>query len=203
MTRAGCLLLLSIGFSGAAHGESETHTRLTIRGTGSDISVERSEALTAARKPELSRTNPEPTVLAEAIRMKQAGSTDEAIVRYLKRRSARLPVVVDLDTVRQLRAAGAGKSVVRYLASVSAIEIGESGAVGSAAAEYAPSVESSEPAFAGPAYDSGFVGSYGYPGVYSLPSFRAPGSMRIHRIPAFRQPIPTMRTQPGRFRPFR
>lgn len=176
--------LAAIGISLAASGRDETRKRVTIRGTGNDISVERSEALTApARKPELTRAGAEPSVLSEAIRMKQAGRPDEAVLAYLRSHASRLPAVIDLESANGLRRAGAGKPVLAYLASVSAIEIGDSGAVGGG-----PEPASSPR----PEEDAGFAPQYGYPvfGGYSAPGFSprygSRGSQRptgVHRVP--------------------
>ena len=181
--------LAAIGISLAASGRDETRKRVTIRGTGNDISVERSEALTApARKPELTRAVAEPTVLSEAIRMKQAGRPDEEVLAYLRSHASQLPVVIDLESANGLRRAGAGKPVLAYLASVSAIEIGDSGAVGGGP-EPAPSPQPEE--------DTGFEPQYGYPVFdgYSSPAF-APRfhsrgfqrPMGVPRVPASAAP---------------
>ena len=121
--------LITIGLSAAARADTETHRRVTIRGTGSDISVERTETLTTPeKKPELARAASASPVLSEAIRMKESGGSDAALLAYLRSNASRLPVVVDLETVDRLRRAGTGKPVLAYLASVAAIEIGDSGA---------------------------------------------------------------------------
>src|SRR5450830_1840068 len=131
MLRTVILTFLSIGLTVAARADTQTRTRVTIKGTGNEISIERTEALaTPAKKPELWRSAAPTSVLSEAIRMKQAGTSDDVLVSYLKTRASELPVSIDLDTVAQLRKAGAGKPVIAYLASVAAIEIGDSGAVG-------------------------------------------------------------------------
>ena len=73
--------------------------------------------------------------------MKEAGMADEALVAYLRAHASGLPSFIDLDTVMRLRAAGAGRSVIAYLAGAAAVEIGPTGAVGGASApepEYEP-----------------------------------------------------------------
>lgn len=172
------LAVIAIGLSVAACADTETHRRVTIRGTGSDISVERTETLTTpAQKPELSRASSTSPVLSEAIRMKQSGRTDVAVLAYLRSHASQLPVVIDLDTASGLRRAGAGKPVLAYLASVAAIEIGDSGA-----AWGPPSAETS----ATPEYEPGPAAEYGYPigGGYSAPGGRGHfGSHSFHRPP--------------------
>jgi hypothetical protein len=100
--------------------------RVTIRGNGNAVSVERGEAAavvgTDAEEPS--------SVLEEAIRMKESGAGDDALVQYLRVHRAEIPPYVDLGAVSALQDAGAGRSVVAYLSIVSAVEIGPTGAVG-------------------------------------------------------------------------
>lgn len=99
--------------------------RVTIRGTGNAISVDRAEPPAAIREAE------EPlSALDDAIRMKASGASDEALVGYLRAHRDDLPAVVDRGTVAALRDTGAGRSVIAYLASVAAVEIGPTGAEG-------------------------------------------------------------------------
>lgn len=191
------LALIAIGLSLAARADTETHRRVTIKGTGSDISVERTETLTApAQKPELSRAASTSPVLSEAIRMKQSGRPDEAVLAYLRSHASQLPVVVDLDTATNLRRAGAGKPVLAYLASVAAIEIGDSGAPWGP-----PLAEASAP----PEYEPGPAAEYGYPvvGGYSAPGgtgrfgshpFHRPTGE--HRVPMGMRPAPARALPP-------
>ena len=99
--------------------------RVTIRGTGNDISVEHAEAA-----PTLGETAAPASVLDEAIRLKASGASDEAIVGFLRAHRDLLPTVVDFGTVSALREAGAGRTVVAYLSSVAAVEVGPTGAEG-------------------------------------------------------------------------
>jgi len=100
--------------------------RVTIRGTGSAISVERSAEPARRRSP----VEASPAVLARAVGMKQSGTSDEALVWFLAAHRSELPAFVDFDTVSALRDAGAGGSVIAYLASVAAVEVGPTGAEG-------------------------------------------------------------------------
>jgi hypothetical protein len=137
---------------GTPSASAPPETRLIIRGTGTDISVERNGPPAPGNGPELSR-RAEPSILDEAVRMKERGTSDEALLWYLRAHAGRLPIVVDLDTVRRLRAAGTGSGVMAYLASVSALEIGDSGAVGGGPAAETPARES-EP-------ETGYAAQYG------------------------------------------
>jgi hypothetical protein len=71
-------------------------------------------------------------VLAQAADMKEAGTTDAALVGYLKAHATELPNLIDFETVSRLQSAGAGRTVIAYLTTVSAVEIGPTGAVGGA-----------------------------------------------------------------------
>jgi len=127
--------------AGAAAPLSSLHrsgpARVTIRGTGNAIAVER----TGEPAPLLPAGEPSYPVLGEAIGMKESGSTDEVLVGYLRAHRSELPSLVDLDTVAALRRAGAGRDVVAFLASVAAVEIGPTGAEGKSP---------EEPAYAAP-----------------------------------------------------
>jgi hypothetical protein len=103
--------------------------RVTIRGTGNSISIERS---VAGAPRFLAPAAPRSPVLAQAADMKEAGTTDAALVGYLKAHSGELPNLIDFETVSRLQSAGAGRTVIAYLTTVSAVEIGPTGAVGGA-----------------------------------------------------------------------
>ena len=184
--------LITIGLSAAARADTETHRRVTIRGTGSDISVERTETLTTPeKKPELARAASASPVLSEAIRMKESGGSDAALLAYLRSNASRLPVVVDLETVDRLRRAGTGKPVLAYLASVAAIEIGDSGAAWGPPETETPSA---------PEYEPVPAAEYGYPivGGYSAPAGRGRfGSRPFHRPIAARRVPMGMRPAPS------
>ncbi|MGH9442370.1 MAG: hypothetical protein ACRD16_08835 [Thermoanaerobaculia bacterium] len=195
-----CALAVA-AYDPSASGD-ETRRRLTIRGTGNDISVDRSETpTTPAKKPELSRGGAPISVLAEAIRMKESGGSDGAVLGYLKSHAFQIPAIIDLGSVNRLRGAGAGRPVLAYLASVSAIEVGDSGAVGGATAEPAAEIfpsgaPESEPDFAAQSGNPIFGGLF----APSRPSFRNPNESRHARSgpraplrPAL-NPIPTTPT---------
>jgi len=109
----------------AARGDTQGRTRVTIRGTGSDVVIERSAVPVARRVPEVAAISAGP--LGEAIRLKSQGAGDAAVIAYLQAHEAELPPVVDSEDVKRLRKAGAGKSVVAYLATAAAVDIGETG----------------------------------------------------------------------------
>ncbi len=112
--------------------------RLTIRGSGSAISVERTEGAAGADAGE-----PPSSVLDDAIRMKESGAGDDALVGFLQAHREEIPAFVDFGAVSALRDAGAGRSVVAYLSIVSAVEMGPTGAVGGVHEGYEPAYEHS------------------------------------------------------------
>jgi len=123
---------LAAGIDRAAAGDISSMrpsapARLTIRGTGSTISVER------AAPAEAPADAPGPSsVLDQAVLMKESGTGDDALVGFLRAHRGEIPPYVDFDSLSALREAGAGRSVVAYLSIVSAVEMGPTGAVGGA-----------------------------------------------------------------------
>jgi len=173
-----------------ARGDTQGRTRVTIRGTGSDVVIERSAAPAMKRVPQAAALSAGP--LGEAIRLKARGAGDAAVIAYLHAHEAELPPVVDSEDLKQLRKAGAGKSVVAYLATVAAVDIGETGE-GHEAAVFAerPSPTGLEPA------PYGMSDAYALSGGYGTP-YRARhvprGIPRAHAMafpPAFHQRIPS------------
>jgi len=139
--------LLGIGSDAFARASADAvaaeRPRVTIRGTGNSISVERSDA---GGPRLLARGGSRSAVLEEAVGMKEGGTADAALVGYLRAHAAELPGLVDFDTVARLRDAGAGRTVIAYLATVAAVEIGPTGAVGGSRDEPAESVSPAESA---------------------------------------------------------
>lgn len=109
----------------AARGDTQSRTRVTIRGTGSTVVIERSEGPVRKRPSEATAAPAGP--LTEAVHQKSQGASDTAVISYLRAHEAELPPVVGSNDVKQLRKAGAGKSVVAYLTTVAAVDIGETG----------------------------------------------------------------------------
>ena len=155
--------------------DADAGKRVTIRGRGTSVVIE------GDRTRFLSHLTGGRRVLAEAVRLKRNGEDDAAVAAYLRGHQADLPSVIDAADVARLRGAGAGKTVMGYLVSVAAVDIGLTGE-GSAVAANAP-IEPAEleaPPYAMP---------YGYP-VYSSPPFgfrhhhlRPHGAFPIRPIP--------------------
>jgi hypothetical protein len=134
--RATLLALSTLVTVSAARGDAQSRTHVTIRGTGKIIAIERSEV--RAQKPPSELPVIVPSLLDEAVRMKAQGASDRTVISYLRAHEAELPPVVDLEDLKQLREAGAGKSVMAYLTTVAAFEVGETGEGPEAAVSAAP-----------------------------------------------------------------
>jgi len=195
------LLVLSALVSvSAARGDTQGRTRVTIRGTGSDVVIERSTASVTKRVPQTAALSAGP--LGEAIRLRTQGADDAAVIAYLRAHEAELPPVIDSEDVKQLRKAGAGKSVVAYLATAVAVDIGETGEGHEAAVSAEPSspigLESSP---YGMSEGYALSGGYGAPHRARL----APGGFPRARatasppgLPAFHRRIPSRAVFPRR-----
>ncbi|MGE5278106.1 MAG: hypothetical protein ACM3SU_14000 [Acidobacteriota bacterium] len=184
---AGPVVLVSLAMSGvlAAREQPVSQTRVTIRGTGANVTIERTAAPFPARAAE--RLPGAGTPIREAVRLKTEGLDDEALLSYLRERRADLPRIVDASDVRRLRAAGAGESVMDYLSSVAALDVGETGEGGAPAPANEP--------YPGPDLEGGYGMAYGYPvdgypiggyGVFGARGFGFHGfhgSPRLKRFP--------------------
>lgn len=166
--RVSLLVLSTLVPVSAARGDTQGRTRVTIRGTGSDVVIERSAA--PARRVPVAAALPAGT-LGEAIRLKTQGAGDAAVIAYLQAHESELPPVVDSEDVKQLRKAGAGKSVVAFLATLAAVDIGETGE----GHEAAVIAEPSSPVGMDAA-PYGMLDAYGYSGGYGAP-------YRMRRVP--------------------
>ena len=200
MASVSLLVLSTLVPVSAARGDTQGRTRVTIRGTGSDVVIERSAVPVARRVPEVAAISAGP--LGEAIRLKSQGAGDAAVIAYLQAHEAELPPVVDSEDVKRLRKAGAGKSVVAYLATAAAVDIGETGEGHEAAvsAERASPIEL-ETAPYGMSEGYPLSGGYGAPyGPRQIPrGFPRARRMALHPgFPAFHRPIPSRAGFPRR-----
>jgi hypothetical protein len=122
---ASLLLLSTLVPGSAASADTQGRARVTIRGTGSAVVIERSEARVTRG---VSRATAIPAgPLAEAVHLKAQGASDTAVISYLRAHESEIPSIVDSEDVLRLRKAGAGKSVVAYLTTVAAVAIGATG----------------------------------------------------------------------------
>ncbi len=176
--------LIVLACASLARGDAPSRTRVTIRGTGNNITLEETQA--PARRAVFERKPVLPDALGEATRLKEQGASDGAVVAYLRVHETELPSVIDAATMARLRKAGAGRPVVTFLSTVAAVDIGATGEGQEAAVTYAPAPE---PESGMPAYDA----AYGYPagGGYAAPY---PARLRAHVSPHRRMPLP--RRQP-------
>jgi hypothetical protein len=123
--RSALVVLSTLVSVSAARGDTQSRTRVTIRGTGSIVAIERSEGPVRRRLAEVTAIPAGP--LGQAVQLKAQGASDTAVISYLRAHAAEIPTVVGSEDVRRLRKAGAGKSVVAYLTTVAAVDIGETG----------------------------------------------------------------------------
>ena len=178
-----------------ASGEDVSATHVTIRGTGSDVRIERgAKPVTRSFGPAGISSGP----IAEAIRLKSGGADDTAVVAYLRAHAADLPRIVDADSARRLRRAGAGTAVFGYLATAAAIDIGATGEGPSAETASTSAGEAPQPGE--PSY--GFVDpSAGYPFYGGGIGVPVGGGFPFHRrgvgrAPFLRREFPRMRMTP-------
>jgi hypothetical protein len=152
------LVLIAVACS--VRAETEPQAQAVIRGTGTNVTIAYRHSVTARVESPVASSGESP--LTEAARMKSAGASDDSVVAYLRLKQADLPAVVSIETVDQLRKAGAGRPVIALLSSLTAIEIGETGEGGEAVAAYQP-IPGAQIDAAG--YGSGdYYGSGGYAG---------------------------------------
>jgi hypothetical protein len=201
------LALLGALAPASAPGDTPGRTRVTIRGTGNHVAIERSEV--AARRAPESIAEPSGP-LEEAVALKAGGQSDASVIAYLRAHESELPPVINAEDVRRLKAAGAGRSVIGYLAAVAAVDIGETGE-GHEASVSAPAPEPTDmetTPYSGAPYAypiGGGYGGYGYGTLHSsrfarpVRHFRAfprvsPMAFHFNR-PVFRRfPFPTRHT---------
>ncbi len=152
---AGSLLASSFARAG-----TEPRSQAVIRGSGKDVQI----VYRAPRAGAPLRIPPDP--VAGALERKTAGESDRAVLAYLEGRREALPDVVSADALSRLRKAGAGDSVIAFLSSNAAVEIGPTGEGGAAVG---PELSAEGGGYAGAYPDlvsSGypFYGAYGYGG---------------------------------------
>jgi hypothetical protein len=195
--RATLLALSTLVPVSAARGDTQSRTHVTIRGTGKIVAIERNEAPTRKRLSEAIAIPASP--LGEAVRLKAQGASDRTVISYLRAHETELPPIVGSEDVKQLRKAGAGKSVVAYLTTVAAVDIGETGEGPEVAVSAAPisAIDLETPPY-------GMSGGYpilgGY-GAHHSPRLSHRGFPHLRRMPS--GPPSFHRTIPSRAPPSR
>lgn len=161
------LSILTLASVAPAGEQLPGQTRVTIRGSGTNVRIERSPAPTAAPSVEKGALRTRSDVLAEAVRLETDGFDDATVVDYLRVHRVDLPAVIDLESVRRLRTAGAGESVISYLSTLAALDIGPTGEGGE---PIAPSSPEREGAYGVP-YGYFMDGGYSFGGGYLTAPF--------------------------------
>lgn len=152
-----------------AQDVSSGRSRVRISGTGSNVVLERHAA---PEKPAPRVAEPAaPGPIDSAAGLKASGASDATVIAYLRAHDDDIPPVIEADDVRKLRRAGAGKSVMDYLARVSSLDIGETGE-GHEVNYTAPAPAAESDYSNGIPYYEAYVGGYsGYTPGYSRPVF--------------------------------
>jgi hypothetical protein len=167
--------------------EPDATARITIRSRGADVVIEGDRAAFPRPLADVGRTT-----LAEAVRLKRKGEEDAAVIAYLRTRRADLPAIIAAGDVPRLRGAGAGRSVVAYLASVAAVDVGPTGEGRESVAGESSALTDLEGPSGAVAYAIG-----GYPAYFAAPDgFRPPPRLRRAFEGRHARPLPSRRTMP-------
>ena len=199
--RMALAALLVLASSSVVRGDAPpTRTRVTIRGSGSNVTIEETKA--PVRRPVFERRAVSHDALDEAIQLKAQGVSDGMLVAYLRAHEAELPRVIEAAAMTRLRKAGAGKAVAAYLVTVAAVDIGETGEGWGPAVSnsYAPETEAGTPAYDAssgyPFYGGGSAAPYPARRHAAFSHHRGP---LPRRQPFFHGAFPS-RAMPGRRR---
>ncbi len=117
-------------------------------------------AAIAFAQAEPSSTRFSTPLLNDVVRMTKAGLSDATIVAYVKVRRARLDSILSADDLIQLRRAGVSETVTGYLASVTAVDVGQRREGRDEEATYDSREGRAYPVE--PAYGGGYAYPYGY-----------------------------------------
>jgi len=134
--------------------------RVVIRGSGSDVRLERETKPPVARREFAPSRNP---LLEDVVRMSKGGVSDAVVVAYLTTHRRELPKILSQDDQLRLQRGGVSDSVMTYLSRNSAVDIGVTGEGGRGGSVYAvesPSQEGYEAYDAAAGYP--FYGGYSY-----------------------------------------
>ena len=139
----------------------KARSRVKISGSGSNVVLERSETPSGGPS-RYSEWLAGP--VAVALEMKEGGATDADVLAYLRKHAEELPAVIPATEIRKLKKAGAGREVIGYLSTVSAVDIGLTGEGREASYETAPPAQD----FASASYGyPEYFPAYGYAGGYA------------------------------------
>ena len=177
--------LLALSAAMLARAEDPQQTRVVIRGTGENVSIERVPA-TARRQAAGPAASP---VIGEAARLAAKGAGDDAVISYLARHQAELPDVVEASDVRLLRKSGASSRVVVYLEAVTAVDLGAMGEGREGSQVVAPQQPEGMSLAANEYPNTPFYGGYGASYLPLRPAFR--NAARFPHRPVHRpMPVP-------------
>ncbi len=98
--------------------DTDPDTRPVIRGTGKDVQI----VYRAPRTAPMARRAADP--VTDALQQKRAGATDQTVLAYLDHHRDAMPDIVGAGVLQRFRQAGAGDSVIAFLSSNAAVDIG-------------------------------------------------------------------------------
>jgi hypothetical protein len=106
--RVALAALVVLASSSVAQADAPpARTRVTIRGSGSNVTIEHTQAPVRAV---FERKAVSPDALAEAIQLKAEGVSDGMLVAYLRAHEADLPPVIEAATMTRRKPAPASPS---------------------------------------------------------------------------------------------
>ena len=178
------LALLALPAAARLMADEPKQTRVVIRGTGENVTLERVPA-----NPRRSVAGPAGSpILAEAARLAASGSGDDAVIAYLARNQRDLPDIVEASDMKLLKKSGAGSRVAVYLEAVTAVDLGEMG-TGHEGSQPQPVPEPQGMSLAANEYPNyPFYGGYGAGYVPLRQAFRGTG--RFPHRPVLKRPMP-------------
>lgn len=187
-------------------------TKVTIRGSGSDVTIEKTPSAAAEHRSVVSRSpfletaapaSGSEGVVGEVVRLKSAGADDSMALAYLRLHQSELPPVITAEDVQALRKAGVGKPFLLALTTLSAVDIGKTGE-GQPVANEAYPPPSGE--MAGYEAQEAYGYGYGYPVAAGYGGHGGHDGMHHHffphlrpspRPPISRPPVPHPAPQPA------
>src|SRR5262245_15016476 len=152
-------LRLSADATPASGEVSAPPSRVVIRGSGSDVRIERETTPPVPRRQFGANRS---SVLDELARMSRGGVAEPLLITYLKTHAREVPRVVGQEDLWRLETAGVSDSVIAYLKRTSAVDIGVSGE-GHEAPVY---VSEASPGQYPPGVYADEMGNYGYSWAY-------------------------------------
>jgi hypothetical protein len=167
-------------------------TKVTIRGSGSDVTIEKTPSAPAEHHNAFSRSlfpqaapsaAGSESVVGEVVRLKSAGADDSMALAYLRLHQSEVPSVITAEDVQTLRKAGVGKPFLLALTTLSAVDIGKTGEGQPVANEVYPPPSGE---MAGYETQEAYGYGYGYPVAAGYGGYGGRNGMHHHFLPHLR-----------------